>query len=79
MVVANWTQQNYNIRYKSDPTKEIVIEDNWSHAQGGSELAEQWTGCTIFDYDTETKVPTKVEETTAMDTRGSDNYYKQEC
>ena len=36
--------------FLSDPIKEIVIEDNWAHQVGGTELPERWTGVTIFDY-----------------------------
>ena len=38
------------VRFKSDPIKEVVIEDNWAHATGATELPEQWTGETIFEY-----------------------------
>ena len=48
-------------KFNSDNTKEIVINDDWAHSSGTTELPERWTGKTIFDYLPEPEQKEKVE------------------
>ena len=63
------------VRFVSDPTKELILEERWMRSTTSHDLPEKWTGETIFDYLTDEEVQ-KPETTEAMAPRLHDDVHQ---